>query len=89
MLVGDQSAPGHLGTRQTSPLPCRLRDRRHIVDHRDRDRVYGKMVHHRLQYLTSEVRGKSFSNPANTFGCCPANDGILMSVQNELVSDGD
>jgi hypothetical protein len=87
MFVGDQPAPGHLGAGQTSALPRRLRDRRHFVDRRDRNGVDRKMAHHRLQYLTSEVRGKSFSNPTNAFGRCPANDGILKNIQNELVSE--
>ena len=39
------------------------------------------MAHYGLQYLTSEVRGKSFSNPANAFGCCPANNSILKTFR--------
>jgi len=88
MGVGDQSAPGHLGASQTSALPRRLRDRRHFIDRCDCNGVDRKVAHHSLQHLTSEVQGKSFSNPTNTLGCCPTNDGILSEVQNKFASEG-
>lgn len=88
MLVGDKPAPGHLCAGQTGPLPSWLRDRGHFADCGDPDRVYCKMAHHRLQHLSSEVRGKSFRDPSSAFGCCPANNSILKNISNQLVSEG-